>query len=66
LEAGKEAFVYSLFYVYFEQYTYVKGIAIQNVLLAVGVVYAAVLVIFFHFCLNYFRENECKNIDFKI
>lgn len=41
----KKAFVYSLFYVYFEQYIYIRGVAIQNLLLAVGVVYAAVVVI---------------------
>ena len=40
----KKAFAYSLFYVYFEQYTYIRGVAVMNLLLAVGVVYAAVVV----------------------
>ena len=40
------AFSYSLFYVYFEQYTFIKGVALQNLLLAVGAVFAAVLVNF--------------------
>lgn len=41
---NKKAFAYSLFYVYFEQYFYIRGVAIQNLLLALGVVYAAVVV----------------------
>ena len=41
----KRAFTYSLFYVYFEQYFYIRAVAIQNLLLAVGVVLAAVVVI---------------------
>jgi Niemann-Pick C1 protein len=45
----KKAYAYSLFYVYFEQYTYIRGVAIENLLLAVGVVYACVVVISFYF-----------------
>jgi hypothetical protein len=51
----KSAFAYSLFYVYFDQYQYIRlslahfclmfcrGLAVQNVILAVGVVFLAIL-----------------------
>ena len=45
----KKIYCYSLFYVYFEQYTYIRGVAILNLLLAVGVVYAAVVVIILNY-----------------
>lgn len=32
---GGPAFAYSLFYVYYEQYSYIQGVAIQNVLAAI-------------------------------
>eukprot|EP00744_Colponema_vietnamica_P003701 GILI01005628.1.p1 GENE.GILI01005628.1~~GILI01005628.1.p1 ORF type:complete len:950 (-),score=322.34 GILI01005628.1:302-3151(-) len=38
-------FAYSLFYVYYEQYSYIRGVAIQNILLAVGAVFLATQVI---------------------
>lgn len=54
---GGSAFAYSLFYVYFEQYTYIKGVALTNILLAVGIVYSAILLLknyqaglFVYFC----------------
>eukprot|EP00743_Colponemidia_sp_Colp-15_P001911 GILK01002081.1.p1 GENE.GILK01002081.1~~GILK01002081.1.p1 ORF type:complete len:1013 (+),score=204.17 GILK01002081.1:56-3040(+) len=35
------AFAYSLFYVFYEQYSYIRGVAVQNILLAVGAVFLA-------------------------
>eukprot|EP01138_Halocafeteria_seosinensis_P004784 gb/GECG01004892.1/.p1 GENE.gb/GECG01004892.1/~~gb/GECG01004892.1/.p1 ORF type:complete len:1113 (+),score=109.87 gb/GECG01004892.1/:1-3339(+) len=39
---GGTVFPYSLFYVYYEQYNYIRGIALQNFLLALGAVYVAI------------------------
>uniref|UniRef100_K3WTQ3 SSD domain-containing protein n=1 Tax=Globisporangium ultimum (strain ATCC 200006 / CBS 805.95 / DAOM BR144) TaxID=431595 RepID=K3WTQ3_GLOUD len=39
------AFPYALYFVYYEQYTYIQGIAMQSVLLALAVVFVAVLVL---------------------
>jgi len=57
LKGGASAFAYSLFYVYFEQYTYIKGLALTNILLAVAIVYSAILILrnasagfFVYFC----------------
>jgi Niemann-Pick C1 protein len=37
------AFPYSLFYVYYDQYSYIRGVAVQNLLVAVAAVFFAVL-----------------------
>ena len=42
---GGAAFAYSLFYVYYEQYDYIRGVALQNLLLALGAVFCAALII---------------------
>jgi Niemann-Pick C1 protein len=42
---GGKAFPYSLFYVYYEQYGYIRGVAVQNVLLAISAVFAATLLV---------------------
>lgn len=39
------AFPYALYFVYYEQYTYIQGIALQSVLLALAVVFVSVLVL---------------------
>lgn len=56
LTGNASAFAYSLFYVYFEQYSYIKGVAFQNLLLACGAVFGAVVVLFLtHIALNSFK-----------
>lgn len=42
---GGAAFPYSLFYVYYEQYGYIRGIAVQSILMALAVVVLAVMVV---------------------
>ena len=37
-------YAYSLFYIYFEQYEYIKGLALQNLLIATGVVYIVMVI----------------------
>jgi Niemann-Pick C1 protein len=37
------AFPYSLYYVFFEQYAFIRGVAVQNTLLALGAVFLAAL-----------------------
>ncbi|CAM9577124.1 unnamed protein product [Discosporangium mesarthrocarpum] len=39
---GNLAFPYSLYFVFYEQYTYIQGVALQNIALAVGVVLLSV------------------------
>lgn len=41
--AGGAAFPYSLTYVYYEQYDFIRGVAIENFLLALGAVFCAVM-----------------------
>lgn len=43
LAPGGTAFPYSLFYVYYAQYSYIQGVAIQNLVMAAGAVFLAVL-----------------------
>ena len=38
-------FGYSLFYVYYDQYTYIKGILMEDTLLAIGAVLIAIEII---------------------
>ena len=38
-------YTYSLFYIFFEQYEYIRGLAIQSILLAVGIVYATIVIL---------------------
>lgn len=45
LAPGGTAFPYSLFYVYYAQYSYIQGVAIQNMFLAIGAVFLAVLTV---------------------
>lgn len=40
-----EAFPYSLFYVYYDQYSYIRSVAIENLLLALAVVFLTVTLI---------------------
>jgi Niemann-Pick C1 protein len=40
-----KAFPYSLFYIYYDQYTYIRSIAVENLLLALAVVFLAVVLI---------------------
>lgn len=40
-----EAYPYSLFYVYYDQYSYIRAVAIQNLLLALAVVFLIVTII---------------------
>lgn len=54
LPGQASAFVYSLFYVYFEQYTYIKGVAFQNLMLACGAVFAAVVVLLSNYRHRYY------------
>ena len=42
---GVEAFPYSLVYVYYDQYAYIRSVAIENLLLALAVVFIAVTII---------------------
>ena len=42
---GGAAFPYSLFYVYYEQYGYIRGIALQNILVAIAAVVLAVMMV---------------------
>ena len=44
LTNGASAFAYSLFYVYFEQYGYIKSVAFENLMLACGAIFGAVVV----------------------
>ena len=39
------AFPYSLVYVYYDQYTYIRSVAVQNLLLAIAVVLLALVII---------------------
>ncbi|TYZ63047.1 hypothetical protein PybrP1_010090 [[Pythium] brassicae (nom. inval.)] len=39
------AFPYALYFVYYEQYTYIQGVALQSVLLALAVVFGAVFLL---------------------
>lgn len=40
-----EAYPYSLFYVYYDQYGYIRSVAIENMLLGIAVVFLAVTII---------------------
>ena len=40
-----DAYPYSLFYVYYDQYAYIRSVAIENLLLALAVVFVAVTII---------------------
>lgn len=40
-----KAFPYSLFYIYYDQYSYIRSIAVENLLLALAVVFLAVVLI---------------------
>lgn len=42
---GGAAFPYSLFYVYYEQYGYIRGVAVQSILMALAVVVLAVMLV---------------------
>jgi Niemann-Pick C1 protein len=42
---NSKAFPYSLFYIYYDQYTYIRSIAVENLLLALAVVFLAVVLI---------------------
>lgn len=42
---GASAFPYALYFVYYEQYTYIQGVALQSVLLALAVVFVAIYVL---------------------
>lgn len=42
---GGPLFPYSLFYVYYEQYDFIRGVALQNFLLALGAVYFATMLL---------------------
>ena len=39
------AYPYSLFYVYYDQYSYIRSVAIENLLMALAVVFCAVSLI---------------------
>ena len=39
------AYPYSLFYIYYDQYSYIRSVAIENLLLALAVVFLAVSLI---------------------
>lgn len=43
-DSHPEMFANSVFYIYFEQYTYIKGVAIQNFLIAIIVLFTIVTV----------------------
>jgi Niemann-Pick C1 protein len=40
-----EAYPYSLFYVYYDQYSYIRSVAIENTLLGIAVVFFVVMLI---------------------
>lgn len=40
-----DAYPYSLFYVYYDQYGYIRSVAIENILLGIAVVFLAVTII---------------------
>lgn len=40
-----DAYPYSLFYVYYDQYGYIRSVAIENMLLGIAVVFLAVTII---------------------
>lgn len=40
-----EVYPYSLFYIYYDQYSYIRSVAIENLLLALAVVYLVVSLI---------------------
>lgn len=40
-----DAYPYSLFYVYYDQYSYIRSVAIENMLLGIAVVFIAVTII---------------------
>ena len=44
-EESKPVFAYSLFYVFFDQYTYIKGILLEDTLLAIAAVVLAIEII---------------------
>lgn len=39
------AYPYSLFYIYYDQYSYIRSVAIENLLLALAIVFLAVTLI---------------------
>lgn len=39
------AFTYSLYYVYYDQYTYIRGVLFQNVFVAVGAIFVSIQVL---------------------
>lgn len=47
LEANpdRSAYPYSLFYVYYDQYSYIRSVAIENLFLGLAVVFLAVTII---------------------
>ena len=40
---GGNAYAYSLYYVYYDQYNYIRGVALQSILLALGAVFVAIV-----------------------
>lgn len=42
---SRSVFAYSLFYVYFDQYTYIKGVLLEDTLLAIAAVVLAIEII---------------------
>lgn len=44
-DSSLSAYPYSLFYVYYDQYGYIRSVAIENLLLAIAVVFLAVTLI---------------------
>ena len=44
-DSSLSAYPYSLFYVYYDQYAYIRSVAIENLLLALAVVFIAVTII---------------------
>jgi len=44
-DSNIDAYPYSLFYVYYDQYAYIRSVAIENLLLALAVVFVAVTII---------------------
>lgn len=44
-DSNIDAYPYSLFYVYYDQYAYIRSVAIENLLLALAVVFIAVTLI---------------------
>lgn len=45
LDETKTAYPYSLFYVYYDQYSYIRSVAIENILLGLAVVFLAVSIV---------------------